>query len=240
MRRKVIIGILGLVALVSCPVKEDRSDCPCWITVIAGKTTSLSAWYGSQKILDNHSGGLVDHTVPRGVVDLVASEGNFTVPEGQQMSELFAQLQHLDTDGEFASTGIELKKQFAAVSIDFKDEDDGRTGYDLLVTGTVAGANTHTLAPVEGRFRCVPNPITDGRGYAFRAPRQKDESLTLQLQTEGETVDTIPLGELIRKAGFDWTRESLGDVAILCDLPARTFTISVMEWEGPVTFEITI
>ena len=240
MRRKVIIGILGLVALCSCSVKEDRSDCPCWITVTADKTTSLSAWYGSQKILDNHSGGLVDHTVPRGIVDIVSSEGSFTAPEGEQMGELFAQLQHLDTDGEFASTGIELKKQFATVSLDFKDGDDGRTGYDLLVTGTVSGADIHTLAPVEGRFRCVPNPITDGRGYAFRAPRQKDESLTLQLLADDDTVDTIPLGELIRKAGFDWTRESLGDVAILCDIPARTFTISIMEWEGPVTFEITI
>ena len=240
MRRWILIGLLGLGALASCSVKEDRSDCPCWITVTARETTSLSAWYGSQIILDNHSGGLVDHTVPRGIVDIVASEGSFTVPEGQQMSELFAQLQHLDTDGEFASTEIELKKQFATVSIDFKDEDDGRTGYDLLVTGTVSGADTHTLAPVEGRFRCVPNPITDGRGYAFRAPRQKDESLTLQLLADDDTVDTIPLGELIRKAGFDWTRESLGDVAILCDIPARTFTISIMEWEGPVTFEITI
>ena len=240
MRRRILIGIAGLVALVSCSVKEDRSDCPCWITVTARETTSLSAWYGSQIILDNHYGGLVDHTVPRGIVDIVASEGSFTVPEGQQMSELFAQLQHLDTDGEFASTEIELKKQFATVSIDFKDEDDGRTGYDLLVTGTVSGADTHTLAPVEGRFRYVPNPITDGRGYAFRAPRQKDESLTLQLLADDDTVDTIPLGELIRKAGFDWTRESLGDVSILCDIPARTFTISIMEWEGPVTFEITI
>ncbi|MBR0299738.1 MAG: class I tRNA ligase family protein, partial [Bacteroidales bacterium] len=33
---------------------------------------------------------------------------------------------------------------------------------------------------------------------------------------------------------------SLGDVSILCDLPAHTFAVTVMEWEGPVTFEITI
>ena len=234
------MGIAGLVALCSCSVKEDRSDCPCWITVTARETTSLSAWYGSQIILDNHSGGLVDHMAPRGIVDIVASEGNFTAPEGEQMGELFAQLQHLDTDGEFASTGIELKKQFATVSLDFKDGDDGRIGYDLIVVGNVSGADIHTLAPVEGVFRCVPIPITDGRGYAFRSPRQKDESLTLLLQSEGDTVDTLPLGELIRKAGFDWKRESLGDVAILCDIPARTFTITVMEWDGPVVLNITI
>ena len=49
------MGILGLVALVSCSVKEDRSDCPCWITVIANESTSLSAWFGNQKILESSS-----------------------------------------------------------------------------------------------------------------------------------------------------------------------------------------
>lgn len=228
------------ILLASCSVKEDRSDSPCWITVTANETISLSAWYGSQKILDNHIGGLVDYTVPRGIVDLVASNGAFTVPEGQQMGELFAQLQHLDTDDEFASTGIELKKQFATVSIDFKDEDDGRTGYDLLVTGSVAGANPHTLEPQEGPFSCVPQLFAEGRGYSFRVPRQKDESLRLELSFNGKPVETIDLGYLIAKSGFDWKAENLGDVSILCDLPAHTFTITVKEWEGPVTFEITI
>ena len=147
------MGILGLVALVSCSVKEDRSDCPCWITVIADKAVSLSAWYGNQKILDNHSGGLEDHTVPRGIVDLVASNGIFTVPEGEQMGELFAQLQHLNTNGETALTGIELQKQFATVYLDFKDEDDGRTGYDIQINGNYVGADIRTLEPVEGIFR---------------------------------------------------------------------------------------
>lgn len=241
MRRWILIGLLGLGALASCSVKEDRSDAACWITVTAETSTSMSIWYGSQRILDNHSGSLVDHMVPRGTVDLVASNNDrFTVSEGEQMSELFAQLQHLDTDGEFAYAGVELKKQFANVYLDFKEEDDGRTGYDLLVTGTVYGADNHTLRPVEGVFRCTPEPLADTRGYSFRAPRQKEDSLTLRLLSEGETVDTIPLGELIRKAGFDWTKESLGDVSILCDLPAHMFTITVMEWEGPVTFEITM
>ena len=240
MRRIRCFAMLSMtILLASCSVKEDRSDAACWITVTAETSTSLSAWYGSQRILANHPGGLVDHMVPRGIVDLVASDGEFTVPEGRQMDELFAQLIRLDTDGEFAYARVELKKQFATVFLDFKEEDDGRTDYDLLVTGTVSGADTHTLKPVEGPFRCIPEEAP-GRGYRFRAPRQKDESLMLLLQKDGETVETIPLGELIRKAEFDWVKESLGDVRILCDLPAHTFTITVMEWEGPVTFEVTI
>ena len=240
MRRIRCFAMLSMtILLASCSVKEDRSDAPCWITVKASKTTTLSAWYGSQRILDNHQGGLEDHMVPRGTVDLVASEGGFSVLEGQQMDELYAQLIRLDTDGESAYAGVELKKQFATVFLEFKEEEDGRTGYDLLVTGTVSGADTHTLKPVEGPFSCIPEESPD-RGYRFRVPRQKDESLTILLQIDGVTVEEIPLGALIRKAGFNWTAESLGDVSILADLPAHTFTITVMEWEGPVTFDITI
>ena len=239
MKRRLLMGILGLVALVSCSVKEDRSDCPCWITVIADKAISLSAWYGNQIILDNHNGGLEDHTVPRGIVDLVASYGSFTVPEGEQMTELFAQLQHLNTNGETALTGIELQKQFATVYLDFKEEEDGRTGYDIQINGNYVGADVRTLTPVEGNFRCTPDDAPE-RGYMFRVPRQKDDSLSAVLSYNGKDVETIPVGELIRKAGFDWTSQSLGDVSILADLPAHTFTITIMEWEGPVTFEITI
>ena len=93
---------------------------------------------------------------------------------------------------------------------------------------------------MKGPLSCVPEPVTDGRGYAFRVPRQKDESLRLELSNNGSPVETIDLGYLIAKTGFDWKAESLGDIAILCDLPAHTFTITVKDWDGPVIFNITI
>lgn len=241
MRRIRCFAMLSMtILLASCSVKEDRSDCPCWLTVEADKAVSLSAWFGSHQILDNHPGGLVEHTVPRGLVEIVASHGEFKVMEGHQMDSLFAQRALVDTDGETAGYTVHLHKNFATVELDFKEEDDGRTDYDLLATGTVSGADIRTLEPVEGPFICVPKPVLDGRGYSFRVPRQKDNSLALALYSEGKLVETIDLGYLIAKSGFDWKSESLGDVSILCDLPAHTFTITIKEWEGPVTFEITI
>ena len=240
MRRKVLIGLLGLVALVSCSVKEDRSDCPCWLTVEAPKAISLNAWFGSHQILDNHRGGFVDHTVPRGIVEIIASYGKFAAEEGHQMDSLFAQRALVNTDGETAGHTVRLNKNFTTVELDFKDEDDGLTVYDLLAIGTVSGVDERTLEPVEGIFRHVPDPVEDGRGYAFRVPRQKDNSLALTLSYDGNVVEVIDLGYLIARSGFDWKSESLGDVSILCDLPAHTFTITVKEWEGPVIFDITI
>ena len=233
------MGILGLVALVSCSVKEDRGDCPCYLTVDAERAVSVDGWFGTRSLF-NVNGGFVDRQVPRGIVDIVASHGRFSVPEGQQMDSLFARRIPVNTDGESAYARVTLCKNFATIELDFKDEDDGRTVYDLLATGTVSGADARTLEPVKGPFNCVPEPVTDGRGYAFRVPRQKDESLRLELSNNGSTVETIDLGYLIAKTGFDWKAESLGDIAILCDLPAHSFTITVKEWEGPVIFDITI
>ena len=233
------MGILGLVALVSCSVKEERGDCPCYLTVDAERTVSVDGWFGARSLF-NVNGGFVDRQVPRGIVDIVASHGRFSVPEGQQMDSLFARRIPVDTDGESAYARVTLCKNFATIELDFKDEDDGRTNYDLLATGTISGVDVRSLNPVEGSFSFVPEPNTDGRGYAFRVPRQKDETLKLLLSKDGNIVETIDLGHLVAKTGFDWKAESLGDIAILCDLPAHTFTITVKEWEGPVTFEITI
>ena len=66
----------------------------------------------------------MDRMVPRGDVAIVSSRGEFTVPEGRQMDELFAELQHVDTDGEKAFAKVLLKKQFATVTLDFKDAEE--------------------------------------------------------------------------------------------------------------------
>ena len=233
------MGILGLVALVSCSVKEDRGDCPCWLTVEADNTVSVNGWFGTRSLF-KVNGGFIDKKVPRGLVDVVANIGSFSAPEGQQMDSLFARRIPVDTDGESAYARVTLCKNFATIELDFKDEDDGRTDYDLLATGTISGVDARSLNPEEGSFSFVPEPNTDGRGYAFRVPRQKDETLKLLLSKDGNIVETIDLGHLIAKTGFDWKAESLGDIAILCDLPAHTFTITVKDWDGPVIFNITI
>ena len=70
-----LIGLLGLGVLASCSVKEDRSDCPCWLTVEAESTAMLSGWYGSQRIFDGHKGGFADRMVPRGDIAIISSKG---------------------------------------------------------------------------------------------------------------------------------------------------------------------
>ena len=245
------------ILLASCSVKEDRSDCPCWMQVdascVMADRIQLRGWWGSQALFDETLSGsslraFHEYTVPRGTVAVTAFAGkarlsedgnNLIILHGAQMDSLFAHASKVNTVCESTVDVVSLNKHFTTVYLDFKDEDDGRSAYDITVYGNVGGLDIRTLEPVEGPFSCLPDMAPE-RGYMFRVPRQKDDSLIAVLSFHGNEVETIPIGELIRKAGFDWSKESLGDVSILCDLPAHTFAVTVMEWEGPVTFEITI
>ena len=53
-------------------------------------------------------------------------------------------------------------------------------------------------------------------------------------------MESYPVGWLIQQAGFDWNKTDLSDVEILVDTPTATFTITVKEWDGPVSFSVTI
>ena len=241
MKRIVTLGILGLAVLVSCSVKEDRTDCPCWLTVRASYPNEVvSAWYGNHTLFEGLMGEQIDLQVPRGTVDLVASRGKFTVAPGQQMDELFATALKVDTQCEEAEAIPFLNKQFARIYFIFKDAEEGRLDIKLEAVGYVRGVDKRTLEPLKGAFSCVPEENQEG-GYVFRAPRQKDASLILnRWNPDGDELPTIPLGQIIQKAGFDWTAESLGDIEILADIPASTFQITVMDWQGPITMTVTI
>jgi hypothetical protein len=156
------------------------------------------------------------------------------------MDELFATAMQVDTQCEEAEAIPFLNKQFARIYFVFKEAEEGRLNIRLEAVGNIKGADKRTLEPVQGAFGCTPDDNPDG-GYVFRAPRQKDNSLMLNRWTaDGDELPSIPLGQIIQKAGFDWTTESLGDIEILADIPASSFQITVMDWQGPITMTVTI
>jgi len=255
---RMTVGALAVAVMASCSVKEDRSDCPCWLTVDLSETNGayvqLKAWCPapvfSESIPRSQRDDFHEYRVPRGQVRLSAYretpglflEGDvLSITEGSQMDSLFASTTLVNTDAEFAHETIRLHKNFATVSVIFKDEENGRPADCRLdVSGTVAGINVQTLAPVPGRFSCMAEQPQEG-GFAFRVPRQMDADLNAALYGhDGILMESYPVGWLIQQSGFDWNKTELSDVEILVDTPTATFTITVKEWDGPVSFSVTI
>lgn len=255
---RMTVGALAVAVMASCSVKEDRSDCPCWLTVDLSETNGayvqLKAWCPapvfSESIPRSQRDDFHEYRVPRGQVRLSAYretpglflDGNvLSITEGSQMDSLFASTTLVNTVAEFAHETILLHKNFTTVSVIFKDEVNGRPAdCQLDVSGTVAGIDVQSLAPVPGRFSCMAEQPQEG-GFAFRVPRQMDAELNASLYShDGILMESYPVGWLIQQAGFDWNKMDLSDVEILVDTPTATFTITVKEWDGPVSFSVTI
>ena len=245
-----------IVSIASCSIKEDRSDCPCVLTVTLHETTGkvmISGWSDRRRIINDilkpdDKEYTAKYRVPRdrcgisafrGYEELVLSNDVLLIPEGNQMSCLYACASVVDTDRETAEYEVSFKKNHVKVNLSFSDSDTGLSPYDIQVRSNVAGIDMKTLSPVMGNFVCTPE-IKDGKGYEFVMPRQIDESLSMELMRSNEKFDTIALGSIISSTGYDWTADDLADIDLVIDLPRGEVSITVSGWDGPFSTTVTI
>ena len=256
---KVHLFLFFLAVLTSCSIKEDRSLCPCLLEVDTKDLSSESVVvqlrrgevFLEESINREDYSLLHEYKVPRGWVELSAVSGmknlgwdgdNYLrLARGRQMDSLYCRLSSIDTHGERAYDKIILHKNFATLTFSFIGSDSGRIDdFSLVIRGESVGVDLRDLSPIEGGFECVPS-ASDKGGYILRLPRQEPQSsLNMELLYDGVLYDTIDIGDLILRAGFDWKREDLGDIHIEANLPESEFKITVIQWEGPVTTSITI
>ncbi len=260
-----IIGAVGLFS--SCSIKEDRSECPCWMTVglsdigdlnydealllMRGNSSDDAVNYEfsvTERIDLSGSGFTNEYEVPRGAVGvsaflygdraiLSAASDILEIPIGNQMDSLYGYFKMFDTRRETVSCEIKLHKEFCTVYL-IIGSTDYECPYTVETHGNVSGISTFNMLPVEGDFIYSPT-ITDGQ-YVFRIPRQFDNSLTVVLKKGDEVVDTLPLGEYIAKSGYDWSGADLADISITVDIPQQQVLISVSGWENIIVMDIVI
>lgn len=252
----ILLFSVTIVAVASCSIKEDRSGCPCVLTVSLQETTEnvvVSGWNDENKIIydilkPDGKECSIKYRVPRdrckisaiiGYEELVLSDEILLIPEGSQMSSLYACASVVDTDSETAECEVNFKKNHAKVNLRFRDSDAGLSPYDIQVRSNVSGIEMKTLSPVMGNFICTPE-IKNGKGYEFVIPRQIDESLSINLMRGNEKFDTIALGSIIASTGYDWTADALADIDLVIDLPKGEISITVSGWDGPFSTTIII
>ena len=150
MSSKGLCTVYLMTVLFSCSVKEDRSDCPCYLEVDLSQTDAayvrLNAWCGmasvfSESVPRSRRDDFHEYRVPRGQVLLSAYRetpglflnGNvLAITEGSQMDSLFACTTRVDTDAEVVHETIRLQKNFTTVSVIFEDEADVHDGIRYL------------------------------------------------------------------------------------------------------------
>lgn len=263
MNLKPHIGLFSVLSagmlLVSCTIKEDRGECPCWLTVVLQEGERLSpdlvlrVW-NPEPIVDETLHAVdypegVERTVPKGVVTLAAhsplhrmagSGSLLLIPDGQECDSLLTHRSVVECLGETARDTVHLRRQYATVFLTIENLEEGmRYPYDLVVRSGVDGFDILEGCPHAGPHSLPLAPLSEGE-YAFRVPRQLDGSLTLDLYLEGDLIDSYPIGAHILKAGYDWDAVDLPDIRIGMDYGRSEPHIVIEPWQDGAVYDEVI
>ena len=253
-RSTFIMFMTVMLLLPSCFVKEDRDECPCWMTVempdrvghdgsvvlrLHGNSDEDAMDY-AYKVSESIKAdvGILEYEVPRGSVGVsVVNSARLEVSVGEQMDSLYGFFKMYHTRCESVRSKVKLHKEFCTVSFTLVDE-HYESPYDIEVRGNVSGVSPWDLVPVSGAFKYAP--VAEEGVYRLRVPRQVDASLEMVMLSNQEIVNRLPLGEYIIRSGYDWTATDLSDVSVALDLEKQQVMVTVSGWDGVVMMDIVI
>lgn len=210
--KRVLYILLAVLPLVSC-VKQDRSDCPCYllfshggfdaagfdgnvqVDVFDGPAYQDGGSHSVSELIEDEP----DIEVRRGLMDVCCIGGidrmyrevdtRLLITKGEQCDAVYAFCDFLvDTNRERAQVNGTLNKQFAVINVTLvMPEPDVR--HILRYTGNSVGFDVRSLKPVGGEFRYLSYGSDDDK-YSVRIPRQLDNSLFVEIFRE--TVIGVP------------------------------------------------
>lgn len=251
--------LLSVIALCGCSVWEDRTDCPCFLTV---DCSGVDCWSmmdaGNRRLSWNVShldgewcraGDIVLDTlapafeleVPKDSLCVSAScgadlapDGGVHVEEGAAFPRLYFHSALVDASGATARDSVVLHREHAELFLYIRNLMLEGAAYDI--EGSVAGCD-NCGRPVQGRF--LTRVHTDSRGFgSVVIPRQVDGSLRLNVTYAGELVRSLAIGEYIIQSGYDWNALDLEDISMVVEYYQTKVTIRIEQWKKTLTFTV--
>lgn len=202
--------LLLLTVFPSCStILEDRTSCPCILTVFSdakrkdvtenGLMINVFRRNGESVALKKIRNTDLDNRwsysimVPRenllnsslaGVRESRISDDNtaIKIDEGKECDSLFMHLSDVDCKGEWARDTVLLRKQWCTLRIILQDGEKD-ANYRFTIHGNWDGAILSSLAPAFGPFSCTARTL-QWNIFEARIPRQGDNSLNVDLDVE--------------------------------------------------------
>ena len=258
MRPLVLISaICCLLSCFSCSVKENRTACPCRLLLdFSGNDT---VYVRSAELMVNASEGfhLADTlncgdfnqeymvSVPQGGLNVLAwyggegcVDGNegLKIPYGEDCPEVYMDFFNMEAEGESVHKEVRMRKNHCIATIYVRTEE--AFPYRLVVKGEVDGYDPDGT-PSFGHFMCELE-LSESMNGRVTLPRQRDESLCLEVCAEDSVLKVFTLGRYISATGYDWTAEHLEDLTLTLDYTHNVIGITIGEWDKEHHFDISI
>jgi hypothetical protein len=258
--KTLIIMAAILLLAASCSIKEDRSPCPCWLSIdlnrCTPKSVTVAAW-GEDEIFcervavqDYQEEGSYEKTVPKGYVstsviggerDMQRSGARLIIPMGHDADSIYAHARSVECFGEFARDTAVLHKQFARVFMSVQIPQGHQYPYTFKACSDICGMDMRDLSPVEGDF-LLDLKLDEQNICMFCIPRQKEDGgeLRLLIYEEEKVIETIPLADWIDRMGYNWLKKDLEDIYIGVDYAKAEVSISIKGWDDGYSFKVEI
>ena len=236
--------LLVLLLALSCSIKEDRTGCPCRLTVVlteAGGVDGEDMVLGISGLPDVRLAGAkipatIERTVEKGVhrvtafcgdEGMVLRSGVLSVPYGEACGPLMARAESIECVSEGAIDTVRLRKQHIVLTFRLDPSGSG-----VRVRSSWNGLTVSDLSPSAGDYRALA--VRTGPGeFKVLLPRQGDASMVADiLAGDGAVAQTLELGAMLQKSGYDFDAPNLDDAIICLDpsSPDGTFSVTVEEW----------
>ena len=258
--KTLIIMAAALILAASCSIKEDRSPCPCWLSIDFSRcnrsSVTVSAW-GEEEIFservavqDYQESEIYEKTVPKGYVntsvitgerEMKRSGARLIIPIGHDADSIYAHASSVECFGEFAQDTAVLHKQFARVFMSVEIPQGHEYPYSFQACSDVCGMDMRDLSPVEGEFS-IDIMLDEDNICMFCLPRQRENggNLKLLIYEDEEVIETIPLAEWINQMGYNWLKKDLEDIYIGVDYAKAEVSISIKGWDDGFSFKVEI
>ncbi len=254
MKKTLCISLVFCFLAVSCTVKEDRSDCPCILTIDFSscnenkETLSVKGWTGADALFDykvlvkDYPDGM-RVTVPKGRFryNVCAMASSYHIsgtsvfcPLGKQAGALFAYKKTLIASGEEAYDRVYLHKQYAVLNISFGNNEGDNAGItEIRIRADYNGMSLDDLSPIAGAFSSTA-AASDGY-FSISLPRQGDGKIIMDIYAGEDHVKEIDLAAVLLENGYSWESEDLNDAWIDFDMGQIKGDVESEDWEEGTT-----
>lgn len=243
------ITILAAVLLTACcSVKEDRSNCPCIVSVKTQSSDCSGIFFYDGDVLleskmmeayvlctgENSTAIRRCHlttAVVTGCDSLELTDSTVISACGQQFPKVNGLVSVDDAHREFLTVEGILHKQHCVISVMVRSSNSIICPYRARFLASCNGLVLRSMEGACGKFCYETSFDTDYRCQVI-LPRQKDnDGLYMELLSiEGENLGKINLGRYFLEAGYDWNADDLDDIDIIIDYSLCTITININEW----------
>lgn len=249
----------------SCTVKEERSGCPCYLTLDlnyvdegvlrkggngelgAAITTQAGDYLPMGVVTFDHLDKDWEYPVPReNVWVCVWSEpegvvgANVSIPVGEECPQVWLSLGVVDCAAEEKRDTVILHKKWCAINVTLSSA-GSEMSRSVEVSSSSCGYDSRGF-PKTGEFLC--KPVVSGNKCSFRVPQQCANDLAIKIVSSSGTqvtsMRTFQIGEYLEGSGYDWQADDLADVDVSIDYVTSSLQLSFSGTRHTYRFELKI